>query len=73
MQEGMEGNPIADTMKNVSRGVAVLTVPFTMSFPKVILHCLVGLLKCFGNHLFTSNRNMNIAINVCHIMVFPKN
>ncbi|KAG6636598.1 hypothetical protein CIPAW_11G121700 [Carya illinoinensis] len=34
MQEGMEGNPIAGTMKNVSRGIAVLTVPFTMSFPK---------------------------------------
>jgi YidC/Oxa1 family membrane protein insertase len=36
MQEGMEGNPVASTMKNVSRGLAVLTVPFTMSFPKVI-------------------------------------
>lgn len=35
MQEGLEGNPIAGTMKNVSRGMAVLTVPFTMSFPKV--------------------------------------
>ncbi|XP_024935248.3 mitochondrial inner membrane protein OXA1 isoform X2 [Ziziphus jujuba] len=36
MQEGLEGNPIAGTMKNVSRGLAVLTVPFTMSFPKAI-------------------------------------
>lgn len=36
MQEGLEGNPIASTMKNVSRGLAVVTVPFTMSFPKVI-------------------------------------
>ncbi|XP_040987233.1 mitochondrial inner membrane protein OXA1-like isoform X3 [Juglans microcarpa x Juglans regia] len=36
MQEGMEGNPVAGTMKNVSRGIAVLTVPFTMSFPKAI-------------------------------------
>jgi len=35
MQEGMEGNPVAGTMKNVSRGLAVLTVPFTMGFPKV--------------------------------------
>ncbi|KAG5130667.1 hypothetical protein JHK84_037064 [Glycine max] len=34
MQEGMEGNPVAGTMKNVSRGLAVLTVPFTMGFPK---------------------------------------
>nr|XP_007159291.1 hypothetical protein PHAVU_002G225700g [Phaseolus vulgaris]ESW31285.1 hypothetical protein PHAVU_002G225700g [Phaseolus vulgaris] len=36
MQEGMEGNPVASTMKNVSRGLAVLTVPFTMGFPKAI-------------------------------------
>ncbi|XP_054815364.1 mitochondrial inner membrane protein OXA1-like isoform X3 [Prosopis cineraria] len=36
MQEGMEGNPVAGTMKNVSRGLAVLTVPFTMAFPKAI-------------------------------------
>lgn len=73
MQEGMEGNPIAGTMKNVSRGIAVLTVPFTMSFPKVILHCLVALETCYGNYLFTYNRNMNVEINVCHIMVVPKN
>lgn len=36
MQEGMEGNPVAGTMKKFSRGLAVLTVPFTMSFPKAI-------------------------------------
>ncbi|KAK7362889.1 hypothetical protein VNO77_05014 [Canavalia gladiata] len=36
MQEGMEGNPVASTMKNVSRVLAVLTVPFTMGFPKAI-------------------------------------
>lgn len=36
MQEGMEGNPVASTMKNVSRGIAVLTVPLTMGFPKAI-------------------------------------
>ncbi|XVF10421.1 hypothetical protein REPUB_Repub07fG0181400 [Reevesia pubescens] len=34
MQEGMEGNPAAATMKNVSRVLAALTIPFTMSFPK---------------------------------------
>lgn len=32
----MEGNPVAKTMKNVSRVMAVLTVPFTMGFPKVL-------------------------------------
>ncbi|GAA0184902.1 transporter [Lithospermum erythrorhizon] len=36
MQEGMEGNPAAKTIKNVSRGFAVLTVPLTASFPKAI-------------------------------------
>ncbi|PRQ48702.1 putative DNA-directed DNA polymerase [Rosa chinensis] len=36
MQEGMEGNPFAKTMKTVSRGMAVLTVPFTMEFPKSV-------------------------------------
>uniref|UniRef100_A0A1D1ZDJ3 Mitochondrial inner membrane protein OXA1-like n=1 Tax=Anthurium amnicola TaxID=1678845 RepID=A0A1D1ZDJ3_9ARAE len=36
MQEGMEGNPIASTMKNFSRILAFLTVPFTATFPKAI-------------------------------------
>ncbi|KAL5711747.1 hypothetical protein ACHQM5_013993 [Ranunculus cassubicifolius] len=36
MQEGMEGNPVAGTMKTFSRIIGVLTVPFTMSFPKAI-------------------------------------
>ncbi|KAG6515648.1 hypothetical protein ZIOFF_026077 [Zingiber officinale] len=36
MLEGMEGNSMAKTMKNFSRGLAVLTVPFTASFPKAI-------------------------------------
>jgi len=42
MQEGLEGNPAAATMKKFSRVIAVLTVPFTMGFPKVgfSLSCL---------------------------------
>lgn len=41
MQEGMEGNPMAATMKKFSRGIAVLTVPFTCSFQTVnVLHLL---------------------------------
>ncbi|KAM7266920.1 hypothetical protein ACFE04_009086 [Oxalis oulophora] len=36
MQQGMEGNAMGATMKNVSRGLAVLTVPFTHNFPKAI-------------------------------------
>lgn len=39
MQEGMEGNPMAGTMKKFSRILAFLTVPFTMSFPKVCYIC----------------------------------
>ncbi|KAF9662942.1 hypothetical protein SADUNF_Sadunf18G0106700 [Salix dunnii] len=35
-QEGMEGNPAAGTMKNVSRALAAVSVPLTMSFPKAI-------------------------------------
>ncbi|KAL8053984.1 hypothetical protein ABFS82_05G110500 [Erythranthe guttata] len=35
-QDGMEGNPTAGTIKNVSRVFAVLTVPFTAMFPKAI-------------------------------------
>ncbi|KAF7139013.1 hypothetical protein RHSIM_Rhsim07G0082400 [Rhododendron simsii] len=36
MQEGLEGNPAAKTMKTVSRVFAALTVPLTMTFPKAI-------------------------------------
>ncbi|KAL3498986.1 hypothetical protein ACH5RR_041718 [Cinchona calisaya] len=36
MQEGMEGNPAAVTIKNVSRGFAALTIPFTAGFAKGI-------------------------------------
>lgn len=36
MQEGMEGNPMANTMKKFSRGMAALTIPFTATFPKAI-------------------------------------
>ncbi|KAA8520947.1 hypothetical protein F0562_011620 [Nyssa sinensis] len=35
-QEGLEGNPVAGTMKKVSRVFAVLTIPLTMNFPKAI-------------------------------------
>ncbi|XP_073051953.1 mitochondrial inner membrane protein OXA1-like isoform X1 [Primulina eburnea] len=35
-QEGLEGNPTANTIKNVSRVFAVLTIPLTASFPKAI-------------------------------------
>ncbi|KAG5228246.1 Inner membrane protein [Salix suchowensis] len=40
MQEGLEGNPIAGTMKKVSRVFALASVPLTMGFPNVILPSL---------------------------------
>ncbi|XP_077212592.1 mitochondrial inner membrane protein OXA1-like [Tasmannia lanceolata] len=36
MQDGMEGNPMAGTMKKFSRVLAVMMVPFTINFPKAI-------------------------------------
>lgn len=36
MQDGMEGNPAAKTIKNVSRVFAALTIPLTASFSKAI-------------------------------------
>ncbi|XP_034206074.1 uncharacterized protein LOC117620086 isoform X1 [Prunus dulcis] len=39
MQEGLEGNPIAQTMKNYSRILAAISVPVMMSFPKVSASC----------------------------------
>lgn len=36
MQEGMEGNNMAKTMKNFSRVLGLLTIPFTANFPKAI-------------------------------------
>lgn len=35
LQEGMEGNPMAGKMKMFSRGMAFMTVPFTMNFAQV--------------------------------------
>ncbi|KAI3935147.1 hypothetical protein MKX01_031414 [Papaver californicum] len=36
MQDGLQGNPAAQTMKKVSRGFAVFMIPLTASFPKAI-------------------------------------
>lgn len=35
MQDGMEGNPMAETIKKVSRFFGVMFVPLTLGFPKV--------------------------------------
>lgn len=36
MQEGLEGNPAAKTMKNFFRVLGLVTIPFTANFPKAI-------------------------------------
>ncbi|KAL6847631.1 hypothetical protein ACP4OV_022657 [Aristida adscensionis] len=36
MQDGMEGNPMAKTMKTFSRVFGLMFIPFTLSFPKAI-------------------------------------
>ncbi|KAK8946074.1 Mitochondrial inner membrane protein OXA1-like [Platanthera guangdongensis] len=36
MQEGLEGNPTAKTMKNFFRVLGLVTIPFTANFPKAI-------------------------------------
>ncbi|PRQ60185.1 putative membrane insertase OXA1/ALB3/YidC, membrane insertase YidC/Oxa1 [Rosa chinensis] len=36
MQEGLEGNPVAQTMKTYSRILAVIAIPVMMSFPKAL-------------------------------------
>ncbi|KAK8944973.1 Mitochondrial inner membrane protein OXA1-like [Platanthera zijinensis] len=35
MQEGLEGNPTAKTMKNFFRVLGLVTIPFTANFPKM--------------------------------------
>ncbi|CAL5213403.1 unnamed protein product [Lathyrus oleraceus] len=36
MQKGTEGIPLSDRKKNISRALALLIVPFTVSFPKAV-------------------------------------
>ena len=40
MQDGLQGNPVAGTMKKFSRALAFLSVPFTMNFAQVHLDSL---------------------------------
>ncbi|GKV46524.1 hypothetical protein SLEP1_g53502 [Rubroshorea leprosula] len=44
MQEGMEGNPVAGTMKNVFVVLSAHPIPITSTFPKVMLfsYCMVS-------------------------------
>ncbi|XP_027346555.1 mitochondrial inner membrane protein OXA1 isoform X1 [Abrus precatorius] len=64
MQEGMEGNPAAGTMKNISRGLAVLTVPFTMGFPKAIFCYWVT------SNLFSLVYGLGKALDIFHLQYY---
>ena len=50
MQDGMEGNPMAKSMKKFSRFFGVMFVPFTIGFPKVCNYELLRILSI--NFLF---------------------
>lgn len=59
LQEGMEGNPMASKMKTFSRGMAFMTVPFTMNFAQVRKYCymlIVSLLFYIDLVLFEMNQ-----------------
>ncbi|KAG4117523.1 hypothetical protein ERO13_D12G237500v2 [Gossypium hirsutum] len=72
MQEGMEGNPAAATIKNVSRVFAVLTVPFTMSFPKAIFcYWITSNIFSLGYGLVLKAPGMKKALGVPEIPKQP--
>ena len=73
----MEGNPMAGTMKNVMRGLAIATVPLTSSFPKVFAIYLLAfhmhftgkllLFACFWvecKHLKSISACLMLALNL---------
>ncbi|GKV11159.1 hypothetical protein SLEP1_g22438 [Rubroshorea leprosula] len=74
MQEGMEGNPAAGTMKQFSRVLAVLTVPFTSTFPKAIFcYWITSNLFSLGYGLVLKVPGVKKALGVPDIPVPPPN
>lgn len=72
MQEGMEGNPAANTIKNVSRGFAVLTVPLTASFAKgIFCYWITANLFSLMYGLVIKNPAVKKALNIPIIPVTP--
>lgn len=74
MQQGMEGNTSSNTMKNISRGLAVLTVPFTMSFPKAIFcYWITSNLFSLVYGLVLKVPGLKKALGVPDMPVLPQN
>ncbi|XP_059288790.1 mitochondrial inner membrane protein OXA1-like [Lycium ferocissimum] len=71
-QEGLEGNPAAKTIKNVSRGFAALTIPLTASFPKAIFcYWITSNLFSLSYGLVIKNHAVKKALGVPIIPVSP--
>ncbi|KAK4338504.1 hypothetical protein RND71_042991 [Anisodus tanguticus] len=71
-QEGLEGNPAAQTIKNVSRGFAVLTIPLTASFPKAIFcYWITSNLFSLSYGLVIKNHAVKKALCIPIIPVSP--
>lgn len=72
VQEGMEGNPVVGPMKKFSRVIAVLTVPFTMSFPKAIFcYWVTSNLFSLVYGLVIKRPEVKRALNIPEITVMP--
>ncbi|KAK9716679.1 hypothetical protein RND81_06G250300 [Saponaria officinalis] len=72
MQEGLEGNPVASTMKKFSRGLAVLTVPLTMNFPQAIFcYWITSNIFSFGYGFVLKIPGVKEALGVPKIQVAP--
>ncbi|KAK6947923.1 Membrane insertase YidC/ALB3/OXA1/COX18 [Dillenia turbinata] len=72
MQEGMEGNPVAGYMKTFSRILALLTVPFTMGFPKAIFcYWITSNLYSLGYGLAIKQPAVKKYFNIPIIKVAP--
>ncbi|XP_015083709.1 mitochondrial inner membrane protein OXA1-like isoform X2 [Solanum pennellii] len=78
-QEGLEGNPSAKTIKNVSRAFAALTIPFTAGFPKVCFIIKYGFspmsmqdatgLSTTLKHLLLISSSIDVILMCCCIFV----
>ena len=67
MQDGMQGNPTAGTMKKFSRALAFLSVPFTMNFAQV--HSDTSIIE-----LMIKNRcTMNVCSDVASSFTYFSN
>ncbi|KAK4363799.1 hypothetical protein RND71_019040 [Anisodus tanguticus] len=72
-QEGLEGNPSAKTIKNLSRGFAALTIPFTAGFPKAVFcYWMTSNLFSLSYGLVIKNPKVKKFLGVPIIPVTPR-